>query len=131
MPLAASLTIDIGCADRLLLDGRLSRSRREEVSKSMYKTELTKKVAVETRLSQRAVSDVINATLEKIHWALRHGDTAAFPGFGTFYTRHQKEGKVRDIRSGKIVTVPAHRVAAFRVGAVLKRSVRKGRKAKA
>jgi DNA-binding protein HU-beta len=53
-------------------------------------TELTKKVAVETRLSQRAVSDVMNATLEKIQWALRHGDKVTFPGFGTFYTRQQK-----------------------------------------
>jgi DNA-binding protein HU-beta len=71
----------------------------------MYKTELTKKVAVETRLSQRTVSDVMNATLEKIQWALRHGDKVTFPGFGTFCTRHQKEGKVRDIRSGKIINL--------------------------
>jgi len=69
----------------------------------MYKTELTKKVAVETRLNQRAVSDVMNATLEKIQWALRHGDKVTFPGFGTLYTRRQKEGKVRDIRSGKTI----------------------------
>jgi hypothetical protein len=87
-PLAAFLTIDTGDSDKLLLDSRLSRSRREEVSKRMYKTELTKKVAVETRLSRRAVSDVINATLEKIQWALRPGDKVTFPGFGTFYTRH-------------------------------------------
>ena len=113
------------------MDSRLSRSRREEVSKGMYKTELTKKVAVETRLKRRAVSDVISATLETIQWALKHGHKVTFPGFGTFYTRHQKEGKVRDIRSGKIVTLPARRVAAFRVGAVLKRSIRKGKKAKA
>jgi DNA-binding protein HU-beta len=92
---------------------------------------VTRKVAAETRLSGRAVSDVINATLEKIQWGLRQGDKVTFPGFGTFYTRHQKEGKVRDIRSGKIITLPARRVVAFRVGAVLKRSVRKGRKAKA
>jgi DNA-binding protein HU-beta len=129
--LAAFLTIDVEGADRLLWDGRLVRSRREEVSKDMYKTDLTKKVASEARLSQRAVSDVINATLEKIQWALRHGDKVTFPGFGTFYTRHQKEGKVRDIRSGKIITLAARRVAAFRVGAVLKRSVRKARRARA
>ena len=97
----------------------------------MYKTELTKKVAVETRLSRRGVSEVINVTLETIQWALRHGHKVTFPGFGTFYTRHQKEGKVRDIRSGKTVRFPARRVAAFRVGAVLKRSMRRGKKAKA
>jgi DNA-binding protein HU-beta len=73
---------------------------------------------------------VIIATLEKILWALRHGEEVTFPGFGTFYTRHQNEGQVRDIRSGKIITLPARRVAAFRVGAVLKRSVRKVRKGK-
>jgi DNA-binding protein HU-beta len=91
----------------------------------MYKTDLTKKVGAETRLSQRAVSDVMNTILDKIQWALRHGDKVTFPGFGTFYTRHQKEGKVRDIRSGKIIKLPSRRVAVFRVGAVLKRSVRR------
>jgi len=73
---------------------------------------------VETRLSQRAVSDVMNATIETIQWGLRHRDKVTFPGFGTFYTRHQKEGRVRDIRSGKIITLAARRVAAFRMGAV-------------
>jgi len=96
----------------------------------MYKTELTKKVASETRLGHRNVSDVINATLKTIDLALRHGHKVTFLGFGTFYTRHQKESKVRDIRSGEIVTLPARRVAAFRVGDVLKRSVRKDKKAK-
>jgi hypothetical protein len=66
MPLAALLTIDNGGGGRLLWDGRLERSRREEVSKGMYKTEPTKKVAVETRLGQRAVSHVTDATLAKI-----------------------------------------------------------------
>jgi DNA-binding protein HU-beta len=118
------LTLDTAGAGGLLLDSRLSRSRREEVSKAMYKTEVVRKVAKETRLSQRAVSDVINATLGTIQVALRHGHKVTFPGFGTFYRRHQKEGKVRAIRSGKIVTLPARQVAAFRVGAVLKRSLR-------
>jgi DNA-binding protein HU-beta len=97
----------------------------------MYKTELAKKVAGETRLSQRAVSDVINTTLATIQRALSHGHNVTFPGFGTFYTRHQKEGKVRSIRSGAVVTLPARQVAAFRVGDVLKRTIRKGKKARA
>jgi DNA-binding protein HU-beta len=96
----------------------------------MYKTEIVRKVAKETRLSKRAVSDVINATLKTIQWALSHGHNVTFPGFGTFYTRHQKEGKVRAIRSGEMVTLPARRVAGFRVGAALKRTIRKGKRAK-
>ena len=37
---------------------------------------------------------------------LRHGHKVTFAGFGTFYTRQQMEGKVRDIRGGKIITLP-------------------------
>ncbi len=90
----------------------------------MNKTEIIKRVAKDTRLSQRAVSDVINATLKVVQWSMSHGTEARFPGFGTFYTRQQKEGKVRDIRTRKIISIPARRVAAFRVGDVLKRTAR-------
>ncbi len=90
----------------------------------MYKTEIVKRVAKETRLTQRAVSDVINATLETVQACLRRGNDARFPGFGTFYTRQRKEGKVRDIRTKRVIAVPQRRVAAFRVGQVLKRMAR-------
>ncbi len=96
----------------------------------MYKTELTKRVAKETRLSQRATLEVINATLGTIQEAMRHGHKVMLPGFGTFYTRHQIESRVRAIRSGEMVTLPARQVAAFRVGDGLKRTMRKGKKVK-
>ena len=90
----------------------------------MYKTELIKRLAKETRLSQRIVSDVIAASHRLIEQSLREGQTVTFPGFGTFYTRDKAEGHVRDVRTGELVTYAARRVAAFRVGDVLKRAVR-------
>jgi nucleoid DNA-binding protein len=45
-----------------------------------------------------------------------------------FYTRQQPAGKVKSIRSGKTISVPARRVAAFRVGALLKKAVLKSKK---
>jgi DNA-binding protein HU-beta len=125
------LPIDSGDADGLLLKSRQPTSRGEEVSQGMYKTELAKKVAGETRLSQRAVSEVINATLATIQRALSHGHKVTLLGFGTFYSRHQKEGKVRSVRTGEVVTLPARQVAAFRVGDVLKKAIRKGKKLRA
>jgi nucleoid DNA-binding protein len=53
----------------------------------MYKTELIRKVAKETRLSQRIVSDVLEASRDAIREALSGGQEVQLPGFGTFYTR--------------------------------------------
>jgi len=95
---------------------------------NMYKTELIKRVAAQTRLSQRAVGDVVNASQHVITETLREGKAVQFPGFGTFYTRQRQASKVRDVRTGKELAVAARRVAAFRVGEVLKRTVRGGRR---
>src|SRR5215213_561191 len=90
----------------------------------MYKTDLVKRIARDTRVSQRIVADVIDSTTRLIEQALRDDQSVSFPGFGTFYSKERQQGQVRHITSGKMVTYPARRVAAFRVGEVLKRAVR-------
>src|SRR4051794_29265492 len=90
----------------------------------MHKTDVVRRIAKETRLTQRIVSDVIDAAHRLIEQSLRDGKTITFPGFGTFYTSERQEGKVRNIRTGEEVTFPARRVAAFRTGEILKRAVR-------
>ena len=89
----------------------------------MYKTELIRRIARETRLSQRVVADVVGATQRLIQETLRAGQRVTLPGFGTFYTRKRAAGKVKHIRTRKEITVPARRIAAFRTGDVLKRVV--------
>ena len=89
----------------------------------MYKTEVVRRIAKQTRLSQRVVNDVLTASHRLIEEALRAGEAVTFPGCGTFYTGERKAGKVRHVRTGQTVDVPARRVAAFRVGDVLRRAV--------
>ena len=89
----------------------------------MHKTDIVKRVAKETRLSQQIVADVLNASHRVIEETLRGGEAVTFPGFGTFYTRTRRAGRVRSIRTGQAVEVPARTVAGFRVGDVLKRAV--------
>jgi nucleoid DNA-binding protein len=89
----------------------------------MYKRDVVQRVATETRLSQRVVADVIGASHRLIEETLRSGEAVRFPGFGTFYPRQRQEGKVRHIRTGRMVTVPARTVARFRAGEILKRAV--------
>ena len=91
----------------------------------MYKTDLVQRVAKETRLSQRIVHDVLTESLATITEALRRGQEVTLPGFGTFYTKERQPGQVRHIRTGEVLELPAMRQAAFRVGDVLRRAVRR------
>ena len=97
----------------------------------MYKTELVRRVAQETGVSQRVVRQVFGSSLRAIEAALCAGERVTVPGFGTFYTSQRRAGRVRSVRTGRQVEVPARRVAAFRVGEVLKHAVaakRRGRR---
>ena len=89
----------------------------------MYKTDVIQRVAKETRLGRRIVADVVNASHRLIEETLRAGEAVTFPGFGTFYPSQRQEAKVRHVRTGRTVTVPARTVARFRAGEVLKRAV--------
>src|SRR5579864_7697207 len=90
----------------------------------VYKNDVVRKVAQDTRLSQRVVGDALNSAVKVISQALREGKTVTLPGFGTFYTSQRAEGTVKHIRTKETITVPARRVAAFRVGELLKKGVR-------
>ncbi len=90
----------------------------------IYKNDIVRKVAQDTRLSQRVVNDAVTSLVNVVSQALSEGKTVTIPGFGTFYTSGRSEGTVRHIRTGETITVPARRVAAFRVGTLLKQRVR-------
>lgn len=73
----------------------------------MYKTEVIRRVARQTRLTQTVVADVVNAQHRLIEETLRSGEPVVFPGFGTFSARKRKGGKVKHVKTGKEVAYPA------------------------
>ncbi len=91
----------------------------------MYKTDIGRKVAKETRLSQRVVDDVLRETLATITQSLREGQSVVLPGFGTFYTKERQPSTVKHIRTRELIDIPALRQADFRVGELLRQAVRK------
>jgi nucleoid DNA-binding protein len=97
----------------------------------MYKTDIIREVARQTRRTQKEVSEVVNQTLDVLQDHLSRGKTIHLLGFGTFYSRLRKPSKVRHIRSRRQIDIPAFHVVAFRPGDILKRLVRKnlGKKA--
>jgi DNA-binding protein HU-beta len=98
------------------------------VSKKVHKQEFIRRVSDGTFLSHKVISQVLEGSLKVIQDTLKSGGEVRLPGFGVFYTLQQPAGKVKSIRSGRTVQVPARRVAAFRVGALLKKAVLKPRK---
>ena len=94
-----------------------------ERKQTIFTAILVRRVAQQTGLSQAVVRQVLGASLESVQAALAAGRQVALPGFGTFCTAEREAVRVRSVRDGRQVTVPARRVAAFRVGEVLKRAV--------
>ncbi len=86
----------------------------------MTKEEFVRKVAKQTRLpmsSRRRCECQPPAAGGAV---AQQGEKVTFPGFGTFETRKRKGGKVKHIRTGKVVEYKGRTVAAFRPGAYLK-----------
>jgi DNA-binding protein HU-beta len=94
-----------------------------ERTATIFTATLVRRVAQQTGLSQAVVRQVLGASLAGVQAALAGGERVTLPGFGTFYTAERQAVRVRSVRDGRQVTIPARRVAAFRVGGVLKRAV--------
>jgi len=92
-------------------------------TRAIYTTELVRQVARQTGLRQRVVRQVLGVSLESIQAALAAGERVTLPGFGTFSTSQRSAAHVRSVRTGRQIEIPARRVAAFRVGEILKRAV--------
>lgn len=84
---------------------------------------LVRRVAQQTGVPQPVVRQVVSASLATIQATLAAGERVTLPGFGTFYTAERQAARVRSVRDGRQMVIPARRVAAFRVGDVLKRAV--------
>ena len=94
----------------------------------MHKTKFIQQVARETRLSQRVVADVINASHRLIEDVLRKKQDVVFPGFGKFTTSERKGGKVLHVKTRKEISYKGRRIAQFRAGEILKRALRGNRR---
>src|SRR5438105_1779164 len=97
----------------------------------IYTNELVRRVAMETRLNQKFVSQVLQEFLNQVQAELKRGEKVQLTGFGVFYTRQRPESEVRNFQTEEMMTVPAMRVPAFRPGELLKKAVRRNKRATA
>lgn len=90
--------------------------RKAEIIESIYKN---------TMLSREDIHSVIDMTFEEISKALIANKSVELRGFGTFETRVRKEkNKARNPKTGELVYVKSHKVAAFRAGKELRENLK-------
>lgn len=58
------------------------------------KPELVARVAVRVQVDAGAVEEIIDAALDEIYHALKHGECVSLRNFGTFYVREERSSWV-------------------------------------
>lgn len=89
----------------------------------MNKADLINEIAGKTGLTKTKTGEVINTIMDSIQTSLSKGEKVTLVGFGTFETRSRTSRKGRNPQNNKPISIPAKRVAKFRAGSSLAKSV--------
>ena len=91
----------------------------------MNKAELIAAVAEKSNLTRKDSEKAVNAALEAITESLVKGEKVALVGFGSFEVKKRAARVGRNPQTKAEITIPAARVASFKVGKALKDAVEK------
>jgi len=83
------------------------------------KDELIHQVAARAGMNLKETSKVIEAFTEVVREEIAQDHEVRLMGFGTWNLRDVASRKVKSIRGGKQITIPARKRVGFSVGAVL------------
>lgn len=93
-------------------------------TKKVTKFDLVESVYNDVDCEKKVVQAVLESLLEQIKNSLKSGSTIELRGFGTFELRLRKgRAKARNPKTGEILSVQPHYVAAFRSGQDLKNAL--------
>ncbi len=85
--------------------------------------ELSRRIAQQTKLSQKQAAEVLEATLDAIREALENGDEVRLVGFGSFKVRMSSARKGVNPRDRSVIEVPAKERVRFSPGKELSEAV--------
>jgi DNA-binding protein HU-beta len=89
----------------------------------MNKADLVNSLSENTGLTKTKSNEVIDVIVSTISEALRSGDKVTLVGFGTFTTTQRDARKGRNPKTGETLEIPSKRVAKFKAGTELTKSV--------
>lgn len=80
----------------------------------MNKNMLAKEVAVSEKVTLTTAFKTVDAVLRVIAETLAKGESVNLRGFGAFTVVNKPERILKNIHTGKLVTVPAHKSVRFK-----------------
>jgi len=89
----------------------------------MNKADLVNAIAKETGLSKVKSGEALDAFVTAVSESLKNGDKVTLVGFGTFTTSQREARKGRNPKTGEVINIPSKRVAKFKAGSELTKSV--------
>jgi DNA-binding protein HU-beta len=91
----------------------------------MNKAELIDAIAASAKISKADAGRSLDATIEAVTKALKKGDRVALVGFGSFSVAKRNARTGRNPQTGKTIQIKAKKVAKFKAGAELAKTVNK------
>lgn len=80
----------------------------------MTKADIVNEVAKATGIEKIAVASVVDAVIDSIKESVCNGESVYLRGFGSFNAKQRAEKTARNITKGTTITIPAHKIAAFK-----------------
>ena len=90
----------------------------------MNKTELIKSISEKSGSTQKDAENFLNAFIESVTESMKKGEDVAIIGFGTFSVAERAARTARNFRTNELIDVPASKTVKFKIGKVLKDSVK-------
>ena len=90
----------------------------------MNKEELVKEISKKSKVSQKAVANILAATLDTIEKTVKKGNKVTLVGFGTFEARKRAARTGRNPQTGATLKIAAKKVPAFSAGKKFKELVK-------
>lgn len=91
----------------------------------MNKAELVDAIANTAKITKADAQRALDATIENVTKALKKGDKVALVGFGTFSVAKRAARAGRNPQTGKAIKIAAKKVAKFKAGIDLAKTVNK------
>ncbi|MFM2018287.1 MAG: hypothetical protein RL007_1943 [Bacteroidota bacterium] len=91
----------------------------------MNKAELIEAIANSAKITKADAQRALDATIDNVSKALKKGDKVALVGFGTFSVAKRAARTGRNPQTGKSIKIAAKKVAKFKAGIELAKTVNK------
>ena len=91
----------------------------------MTKAEIVNEIANKTNLDKSTVQAVVEKFMDTVKMSLSNGEPVYLRGFGSFIIKERAEKTARNISKGTTITIPAHKIPAFKPCKTFSNSVKR------